>query len=365
MRIKNYPYVSIVVCIYNGEKTLKSAINSLLNQDYPKDKYEVILVNDGSVDNSEQICKDFIEEFKNAKFKLTYVFQKNSGLSSARNTGVYLSKGDFIAFIDQDAVADEKWISEIVNSFGDDKSIGVVGGKIELLNKESWFATFIHWIHYYKEDKNRNEIIPIIGTNMAYRKEVFNKVGGFFEQFKSRGDEHSFIDFKVLTCFKQNIAWSAVAYHEYPRRLSQWFRERFFNGHEYALVHYISKNYKKDYLYFYAYLIFRLLCFSFPFWLIIGVFFHKSLILYMIVISFLCFIYRSFLRSSILRKFSILNREYGLFKSLCLFPLAMLFTGLGRIIDDYGFLRGLFKYFNTKTSDRISGDKILLTVTNI
>ena len=158
------------------------------------------------------------------------------------------------------------------------------------------------------------------------------------------------------------MLWGTIAH---PAFLVRPIKERYYNGHEFALIHYISKNCKKKHICFWGYLIFRFLCLSFPIWFLIGVFVNKFLIWIMFTISFLCFIYRSFFRGNALRIFRILKREYGPFKLLYLFPFAVFVTSLGRILDDYGFLRGLCKYFNKKISDRISGNKILSVIANI
>ena len=356
--MESYPYVSIVVCIYNGAKTLESALDSLLEQDYPKDKYEIVLIDDGSIDGSADICKDLLKKSGGEYPHLTYIFQKNSGLGGARNTGVFISKGLIVAFIDQDAVAHKGWVNEIAKAFDGDDKIGVVGGKIEILNKESWFATFIHWIHYYMEDKNGDEIIPIIGTNMAFRKQVFEKVGGFFDHFISRGDEHSFIDIKALPYFKRNVTRAAIVYHERPWSFRAWFKERFYNGHEYALVHHISRRYEKSNMRHNGYVAFRVLCFAFPFLLFVGICFNMPVITVSGLASLTCFIYRSFWRDNIFIKAKVLKREYGVLSSISLFPLTLGVVGIGKMKDDYGFLRGLWKYRNTQISDTISGDKI-------
>ncbi|MEE1506419.1 MAG: glycosyltransferase, partial [Candidatus Neomarinimicrobiota bacterium] len=171
---------------------------------------------DRSTDHTADICMKAVKLKECQLPRITYLLNEHSGLSVARNTGVFISKGDMIAYIDGDAIADEHWVLEIAKTFNNDDTIGAVGGKIEILNTESWFALFIHWIHYYMEGKNGEEVIPLIGTNMAFRKEVFQERGGFFENFKSRGDETSFTKLKVLPYFKQKTTADAVVHHERP-----------------------------------------------------------------------------------------------------------------------------------------------------
>ncbi|PTB33407.1 glycosyltransferase family 2 protein [Photobacterium phosphoreum] len=92
----NLPYFSIVIPIYNEEKYLRDSLQSVVDQHF--DDFEVLMVNDGSQDNSANICKDFIKI--DHRFKL--IEQKNRGLSGARNTGIRHAKGKFIAFLDSD-----------------------------------------------------------------------------------------------------------------------------------------------------------------------------------------------------------------------------------------------------------------------
>ena len=91
-----FPIVSVIVPVYNSEKYLTEALNSLEEQTFKN--FEVIIVNDGSTDNSEKIIKDFVN--KNSNFKL--INQKNMGPGYAKNTGIRYSKGKYIAFLDSD-----------------------------------------------------------------------------------------------------------------------------------------------------------------------------------------------------------------------------------------------------------------------
>jgi len=219
-------YFSVIVCIYNGERTLKQALNSLVKQDYPKENYEIILINDGSEDESEKICLSFIKKNMNEYPVIRYVSQENKGLSQARNLGVVLSKGEIVAFIDQDAVADTDWIKNLAYEFKSDRELMVVGGRTKILNSQSWFANFIFITHY----KTYNNQIAIIGTNMAFRKIIFKKFGGFYNAFKHLGDETAFLKKNIFNKFKVKQANTAIVFHEWPDTLKKWLKERSLNG---------------------------------------------------------------------------------------------------------------------------------------
>ena len=90
--------LSIVVPVYNVEAFLKKCVNSLLVQDLPKDDYEIILVDDGSTDDSGALCDALAAEQGNIRV----IHQQNRGLSGARNTGIAVAKGVYIQFVDSD-----------------------------------------------------------------------------------------------------------------------------------------------------------------------------------------------------------------------------------------------------------------------
>ena len=101
--------LSIIVPIYNAEKYLDDCLQSLINQQ-TKLKYEIILVNDGSTDNSESIIKKYCNKYN----FINYIYQDNSGCSAARNTGIYISSGLYLTFVDADDIIDSKFVSFLI-----------------------------------------------------------------------------------------------------------------------------------------------------------------------------------------------------------------------------------------------------------
>ncbi|MCG7496856.1 glycosyltransferase family 2 protein [Vibrio sp. Of7-15] len=95
--------VSIVVPMYNAESTISSALDSVLKQTY-QGPLEVIIVNDGSIDQSEQVVKDYIRHNTSKNVIINLINQENSGVSSARNAGIKQAKGEWVALLDSDDV---------------------------------------------------------------------------------------------------------------------------------------------------------------------------------------------------------------------------------------------------------------------
>ena len=94
--------LSIIVPVYNVADYLPKCLDSLLAQDLPQNEYEIIVVNDGSTDNSGNIAQQYADKYAN----ITLINQANQGLSGARNTGIKCAKGDYIQFVDSDDYVD-------------------------------------------------------------------------------------------------------------------------------------------------------------------------------------------------------------------------------------------------------------------
>ena len=118
MQMKNEEnfLISIVIPVYNAEKYLEQCLNSIKNQTYKN--FEVILVNDGSIDNSESICKVFVES--DTRFR--YYLKANGGASSARNLGLDNAQGKYITFIDADDWVDENHLEVLINNIKENNS---------------------------------------------------------------------------------------------------------------------------------------------------------------------------------------------------------------------------------------------------
>ena len=112
--------ISIIVPVYNAEKTLHKCVDSILNQSY-KD-WELLLVDDGSTDNSAIICDEYLQQDKRIK-----VFHKfNGGVSSARNVGLDNAEGEWITFVDSDDYVYEAWLNNFIFEIEKDNSVDLV-----------------------------------------------------------------------------------------------------------------------------------------------------------------------------------------------------------------------------------------------
>ena len=148
MKLKEYPYVSILVPAYNEKECITKTLKSCITQSYPN--LEIIVIDDGSTDNTLKIAKQFHKEHKailhkkNIAFKI--VHQANKGKAKALNTGLKNSKGLFLMTIDADSYLSTRGIDTIMRYFTD-KKIGAVSGNIIGLSKHK-ILDYIQFLEY-------------------------------------------------------------------------------------------------------------------------------------------------------------------------------------------------------------------------
>lgn len=184
---KNSLLVSVVICTYNRAKYLDKCILSLKKQTYPN--FEIIVVNGPSKDETDQILNEYPEIILIKQTEL-------NGLSFARNLGIERSNGEILAFIDDDAIADENWIKYLVEGYSDEL-VGGVGGLVfgpqkthlqfdrGTINK----CAIPNAIRTEEEQLKKDEFPIIMGTNSSFRKDILKGVGGFDPYFKYYHDE--------------------------------------------------------------------------------------------------------------------------------------------------------------------------------
>jgi len=174
------PMVSVVVASYNGARTLRACLDSLVRLNYPD--YEVILVDDGSTDETPDIASNYRT--------VRYIRQTNHGLSVARNTGINAAQGEIVAFTDSDCRADEDWLYFLIGDLVTSRFAGI-GGHNFLPPEDSPVAAAVLVspggpAHVMLNDRVA-EHIP--GCNMAFYKWALDEIAGFDPVFTKAGDD--------------------------------------------------------------------------------------------------------------------------------------------------------------------------------
>ncbi|MBM4140170.1 MAG: glycosyltransferase family 2 protein [Nitrospira sp.] len=125
--LNELPLVSVIIPAYDNAPFIKFALESLFQQTYPQEKIEIIVIDDGSTDNTNEILNEY-------RKKIIYVHQENKGVASARNRGMSLAKGEVIIFLDADDMWHEEKIQKVIDKFRDKQNIGMVYHPIELID---------------------------------------------------------------------------------------------------------------------------------------------------------------------------------------------------------------------------------------
>jgi len=222
----SWPKISVVVCTYNNEATLRDCLDGLRRIEYPD--YEVIVVNDGSTDGTDDITREY-------GFHL--ISTENRGLANARNAGLDAANGEIIAYIDADARPDPYWLAHLATAFQKSSHVGIGGPNIPPPGC-SEIADCVASapggpIHVLLSDEIA-EHIP--GCNMAFRKWSLESIGGFDPQFRIAGDD-------VDICWRlQEQGWTvgfsagAVVWHHRRESVQGYLRQQFQYGKAEALL---------------------------------------------------------------------------------------------------------------------------------
>ncbi len=176
--------VSIIVPTYNDWGTLKKCIIALDHQTYPKDYFEVIIINN----NPNNLAPPDI--ILPGNFKM--ITEAKPGSYAARNTGLKIAKGEIIGFTDSDCVPDENWIKNAVEYLNKDKTITRVAGKIQILTKSTKPTTveLYNQLWGFPQKGLIHKFGGSVTANLFVYKDVFDTVGGFDEKLMSMGDKY-------------------------------------------------------------------------------------------------------------------------------------------------------------------------------
>jgi len=177
------PKVSVIVCGYNGASTLEACLQSLKRIDYPD--YEVVVVDDGSTDNTQEILK--AHPWVNA------IHQTNHGLSYARNVGAWAAKGEILAYTDSDCMADPDWLYYLVGTLLSGDYAGVGGPNISP-PAQNWHQACVAAAPGGPSHVLLTDVVAehIPGCNMAFHRWAFDKIGGFDPEYRKAGDDVDF-----------------------------------------------------------------------------------------------------------------------------------------------------------------------------
>jgi GT2 family glycosyltransferase len=213
---RKWPKISVVVALHNAADSLDDCLSSLAELRYPN--HEVIVVNDGSTDESETIMNRY--PFRN-------ITTPNQGIGSARNVGLEAATGEIVAYIDSDAMADPDWLLYLASTYMESDYVAV-GGPNFVPEDDNWIAKCVYRSPggptQVMIDDQVSEHIP--GCNMSFWKWSLEEIGGFDKRFRAAGDDVDICWRLLEKGYRIGFNPSAVVWHRRRKSISKYWKQQ-------------------------------------------------------------------------------------------------------------------------------------------
>lgn len=246
-----YPKVSVLIPAHNEEVVIEDTIRAMLGQHYPKDKLEVIIINDNSSDDTGSIIDSYARKHAYVKAIHTKPPYAGKGKSGALNQGLAHASGDIIIVYDADNTPEPDSVKYLALGLMQDKKAGAIVGKFRVINAQQniltrlinietltfqWLAQAGRWFWF--------KMTTIPGTNFAIRRSILEELGGWDEKALSEDTELSIRVYNMgyyIRFFPEAVTWE-----QEPENLKVWWRQRtrWARGNLYVIFKYLFRFHK-------------------------------------------------------------------------------------------------------------------------
>jgi len=233
--------ISAIICTHNRAEYLAKAIQSLVDQRTAKDQYEIIIVDNCSTDSTKEV----VEQFSSVN-NIRYIYESTLGLSYARNTGWRNARGQYVAYLDDDAIACPTWLDKILEVFETvTPRPGCVGGKVYPIwegPRPKWLSDWLlHGLAIIDWSETPHALDNLcvewlVGANIAFPIDLLESIGGFTSHLDRIGNNllssgDVFLEKQIVkigySCFYYPDI--AIGHHIFKSRLNQsWFTRRYY-----------------------------------------------------------------------------------------------------------------------------------------
>jgi glycosyltransferase involved in cell wall biosynthesis len=243
---------SVIICTHNRATLLPRLIGQLRAQDYPADAFEIIVVDNGSTDNTRLVVERLVA---GSGVPLHYVAENRPGITFARNRGAEAARNPYLAYLDDDCSVEPDWLSQLMSGFNLHDDVMVVGGRVVMDYDDQQIPDWLgskseQWLAKYNFPGSQPRLLDntlyVIEGNMAITRQAWETVGGFMgmdqfgsphiasnesmyllEQVKHKGGKVAFVP-------------GAIVYHHKGIPTQQWMVMRaFWNGVSAGILEYI------------------------------------------------------------------------------------------------------------------------------
>jgi len=208
------PSVSIIIPVYNDPSGLEETLDCLVAQVFPKDQYEIIVVDNGSTDNTSEIGKKYADQFHDT---IRFVLEnKVQGSYAARNKGIEISLGKLLIFLDANVTVGSDYIEKVNDRFRK-SNVDYLGCNVKMRIKQSSVSSRYNFIHGFNiENSIQNENYTPT-CNLIVKRKIINKIGNFDSRLEGGGD-FEFGERVTSAGFRLDYAEDIILYH--PTRSS-------------------------------------------------------------------------------------------------------------------------------------------------
>lgn len=231
--LEEYPFVSVMVPAHNESAVIQRTVRALLRFDYPQDRYEIIVINDNSSDDTAEKLAAVQAEFPDRKLIVVNTDNQigGKGKSNALNIGFSVAKGTVLAIYDADNTPEPRALRILVEHLMADESLGAVIGKFRTRNRNASLLTrFVNIETLAHQCMNQAGrwfyfgLCTIPGTNFVIHRHIIEKIGGWDPQALSEDTEISFRIYRMG--YKIRQVPQAVTWEQEPFRLDIWMKQR-------------------------------------------------------------------------------------------------------------------------------------------
>jgi cellulose synthase/poly-beta-1,6-N-acetylglucosamine synthase-like glycosyltransferase len=221
---------SVIVPVYNGSRTIDQCLLALVSQTLPRSQYEIIVVDDGSTDDTATLV---------TRYGVRVLYQPHRGPAAARNLGVASAQGEIVLFTDADVEPSHNWVETMLAPFASDSNLAGVKGTYRTRQRE-WMARFVQFEYEEKYARMAQaQTIDVIDTySAAYCREVAQFDGGFDESFAAASAEDQEFSFRLAKAgYQLRFVPEAIVYHQHVTSLLAYSRRKFRMGYWRAHLH--------------------------------------------------------------------------------------------------------------------------------
>ena len=218
---------SVIIPTYNRPERLTNCLSAIADMDYESDRFEVVVVDDGSKISLNNVVSPFSD-----KLQIQLLRQENAGPAAARNKGASIARGEFLAFTDDDCCPCYDWLKILAQKIVDRPNYLVGGYTVNALKNNLYASAsqaIIDYV-YSQYNKNSEQATFFTSSNLALSKIFFHKVGGFDSAFAIASEDRDFCARWLASDYKMIYVPSAKVYHHHNLTLQGFWRQHFNYG---------------------------------------------------------------------------------------------------------------------------------------